>query len=802
MKKLTLLIVLACFFYTGYGQYLPGENRVLGELPALLEQLKKSASDTQRATALLSIGYKHLYKNGSVKDDLDTALQYAREVADLGRQMKSVFFQQEALLLTSMIHTEGKDYAAAEKLFPAMQDSIRLKALMVLTMFNLNTGLEVSPPRPWVDSGAHYVQQALKLSYKTRLLPGMMAQVVEQVALYYRNLRLADLSEKYFLMALKFSDSLGGLSPVRLYSRLCGMYSLENNFYKARQYGILAEKAVNGNTTDQEMGILYMNLGNLYASQNKPEEVVRYRGYLLATPHKYKAFVGLYFILDQYCDCLRRIGRQDEIVSYVQKFQQRCPPETDNDKIFYHSVLAKSYRERKEYGPAETNYLEAIRYAELVHMEVGAMYYNLGWCYYQSRMYEKALAAFRTAEKNGKLESYVYIASNLSYIASCEAALGNHASAYDYLLRSKTLSDSIFTVAKVRLADELETQYKTRLKEDTLRTKEENIRMLSYEADKMRQAALLKDAALEQAALLSQKDKITLDALELKAKNAEVIRKNAEVIEKNYKLQQAAIEQAEVRKKITYVTIALLFVIVGLLCWLFWSKQKSNKVITYQNSQLQDLVKDKTWLLKEMHHRVKNNLHIIDSLLEFQSAYLQDDALNAIRHSQSRIFSMSLIHQKLYQTEDAKTIDMTSYIPELVDYLQEIFDSYQTVHVNMNIDPAVFNVGEAVPLGLIINEAVTNSMKYAFTEGQAGKINISLKATGPNEYDLVVADNGRGLSQDFDFNKATSMGFQLIKGLAKQLQAQLHIANANGLKITVAHIVANRTIGKADVGLG
>ncbi|BAV05042.1 Two-component sensor histidine kinase, contains HisKA and HATPase domains [Filimonas lacunae] len=792
MKKATLLLALACFFVAGYGQYLPGENRVLGSLSGLLEQLKKSSSNTQRATILLNIGYKHLYKPNGEKEDLDTALQYARQVTDLGRQMKSAFFQQEALLLTSMIHTEGRDYTAAQKLFPAMQDSIRLKALMVLTMFNLNLGLSESPPRLWIDSGAYYMQQALKLSYRTRLLPGMMSQIVEQVALFYRNLRLPDLSEKYFFIALKFSDSLGGLSKVRLYSRMCGMYSLENNFYKATQYGILAEKAVNASTTNQDMSNLYLNLANLYASQNKPEGVIRYRGYLLAAPHKYKGFVDLYVTLDRYCDGLRKMGRQDEILPYVQKFQQQCPPETDNDKIFYHSVLAKSYQERKEYGLAETNYLEAIRYAELVHTSIGAMYYNLGVCYYQSKRFEQALVAFKVAEKNGQLETYVYMANTLSYIASCEAALDNHKSAYDYLLRSKTTSDSIFTIAKVKLADELEVQYKTRRKEDTLRTKEENIRTLNYTAEKMRQAALLKDAELEQAALLSQKDKITLTALELKAKNAEVI-------EKNYTLQQAAIKQAEVKKKITYVVIALLFVIVSLLCWLFLTKLKSNKVITEKNDQLQELVKDKIWLLKEMHHRVKNNLHIIDNLLEFQAAYLQDDARDAIRHSQSRIFSMSLIHQKLYQTEDSKTIDMTSYIPELVDYLQDSFNIHQSVHVNMDIDPTVFNVGEAVPLGLIINEAVTNSMKHAFSEGQPGKIDISLKAKGAHKYDLVVADNGRGLSHDFDFDQASSMGFQLIKGLAQQLQAELHIANTNGLKITVAHIVANLTVGKAEV---
>lgn len=794
MKKGTLLIFLACLFTTGYSQYLPGERRVTrNDLPDLFEQLKKSSPGIKKTTVLLNIGYGYLYKSGEAQEDLDTAMQYARQVAELGRQMKSAFFQQESLLLTSMIHTEQKNYAAAERLFSVMDDSIRLKALLVLTMFNLNSAHTTPQPRLWIDTAAHYAKQGLKLSYRTRLLPGLMAQVLEQVAIRYKDLHAVDLSEMYFFQVMKYSDSLGGLSAVREYSFLCNLYIGEGNIPKAREYGIQAEKAINSRSSDQDVARLYLALGNLSSLENKPEQTVHYYGRLLETPHRYNANVWMYGVLDSYCGSLQKLKRYAEVLPYVQKFQQRFPAQTDYDKSFYHTTLGSYYMETKQYGPAETNYLEAIRYANAVHFRTGPIYYGLGLVYYRSKAYEKAIVALKTSEKETTAQSAAFLASIYSYISLTESALGNHESAYQYLFKSKTLTDSIYTSGKTRLAGELEAQYKTRLKEDTLRAREESIRTLNYEADKMRQAALLKDAELQQAALLSQKDKIALDALALRAENAEVIARNAEVIKRNYKLQQAAIEQAEAKKKIIYVVMALLFVIVGLLCWLFWSKQKSNKVITDQNGQLQELVKDKIWLLREMHHRVKNNLHIIDNLLDFQSAYLQGDALDAIRDSQSRIFSMSLIHQKLYQTEDAQTVDMTSYIPELVDYLQESFNMYQAVDVRMDIDPAVFNVGEAVPLGIIINEAVTNAMKHAFAEGQPGRIDISLKVNGVHAYDLVIADNGKGLKPEFDVDKATSLGFQLIKGLAKQLQAQLHITHANGLQITIAQIVANRT---------
>jgi two-component sensor histidine kinase len=648
-------------------------------------------------------------------------------------------------------------------------------------------------PQIWIDSAAHYAQLAIKLAYRTRLLKSMTAQSLEQLAMRYKYLHMVERSEKGFMQVIRFSDSLGaGLSRTREYSFLCNLYVGEGNFHKAREYGILAEQAVNSSTSDHDLGALYLHLGGLYAALKNDEQVVHYYGKLLANPYKYKGFIGLYAILDSYCGSLKKLGRQNEMLPFVQQFKQRYPPETEYEKLYHYLVLATCYMEKNEFGLAETSYLEAVRYAEALHLRTGPIYFTIGIFYVRNQKWEKALVALKNAERTELGPSSMYMSNILSAIARTEAALGNHANAYDYLYRSKTLTDSIYTVAKARLADELDAQYRTRLKEDTLREREANIRMLKYEADKMKQKALLKDAELEQAALLSQKNKADLEAMGLKAKNAEVIQKNAEVIEKNYKLQQTAIEQVEAKKKITYTVMALLVVIVGLLCWLFWTKQKSNKVITLKNDQLQELVKDKIWLLKEMHHRVKNNLHIIGSLLEFQSAYLQDDALDAIRHSQSRIFAMSLIHQKLYQTEDAKTIDMASYIPELVDYLQETFGMEGAVQISMNIDPAVFNVEEAVPLGLIINEAVTNSMKYAFTAGQSGKIDINLKATNKDEYELVLADNGRGLRKDFDFGNTTSLGFQLIKGLAGQLKAKLSIINEDGLKITVAGIIVTQ----------
>ncbi len=141
---------------------------------------------------------------------------------------------------------------------------------------------------------------------------------------------------------------------------------------------------------------------------------------------------------------------------------------------------------------------------------------------------------------------------------------------------------------------------------------------------------------------------------------------------------------------------------------------QKNQAITQKNEALEQLVTEKEWLLKEVHHRVKNNLHTVICLLESQAAYLESDARQANEVSQQRIYTMSLIHQKIYQSEDIKSIDMSVYLPEFIQYLDDSFGNNLRIHFEVDIDPVQLDISQAVPVALIINEAVTNSIKYAF----------------------------------------------------------------------------------------
>jgi two-component sensor histidine kinase len=198
------------------------------------------------------------------------------------------------------------------------------------------------------------------------------------------------------------------------------------------------------------------------------------------------------------------------------------------------------------------------------------------------------------------------------------------------------------------------------------------------------------------------------------------------------------------------------------------------------------LLKEKEILVKEVHHRVKNNLQIVMSLLQRQSLFIaNEEALMAIRNSEHRLYSIALIHQKLYQSENYTLVHMFEYINELIGYLQESFDLNGRIIFDKFVDKSDMNINIAVPLGLILNEAITNSIKYAFQDEKTARIKIIFQEISDNNYLLQISDNGSGLPNGFDHNQTDSMGFNLMRGLSKQIGGKLVVENSSGVTISI-----------------
>jgi PAS domain S-box-containing protein len=201
--------------------------------------------------------------------------------------------------------------------------------------------------------------------------------------------------------------------------------------------------------------------------------------------------------------------------------------------------------------------------------------------------------------------------------------------------------------------------------------------------------------------------------------------------------------------------------------------------------QIVDSLREKTVLLKEVHHRVKNNMQIVSSLLELQSYQVHDPEMKELfNESQTRVRSMALVHEKLYQSTDISKIQYQEYVNQLVSYL---FDSYMPKHITKEVfaDPVELGIDEAVPLGIIINELVTNSIKYAFPDGQDGVVRIELSEIEGQRVRLIVEDNGKGLPPHVRVGDHSTLGLELVGALVQQLDAAMNIDTTNGTRITI-----------------
>ena len=206
-----------------------------------------------------------------------------------------------------------------------------------------------------------------------------------------------------------------------------------------------------------------------------------------------------------------------------------------------------------------------------------------------------------------------------------------------------------------------------------------------------------------------------------------------------------------------------------------------NTSLERRAGELQASVKEKEALLQEIHHRVKNNLQIIASLLSLQSGYIHDpQMLVQFQESQSRIRSMALIHEKLYQSERFVEVDLADYVQSLLNILMRTYATNANIKLEVQLAPTSVTIDTAMPVGLMLNELFTNALKYAFPGNRAGQLTVKLGAGPAGEIRLLVQDDGVGLKPEFQFEQASTLGLRLVRMFAKQLRATVKLRSEPG----------------------
>lgn len=253
----------------------------------------------------------------------------------------------------------------------------------------------------------------------------------------------------------------------------------------------------------------------------------------------------------------------------------------------------------------------------------------------------------------------------------------------------------------------------------------------------------------------------------------------------NNKMREVEISQEETlveERMIRYFWIAIALLTLGLSiasAFAYRTKVKTNEALREQNAE-------KDILIKEVHHRVKNNLQLITSLLNLQRDKVEDpETKKALTESSNRVKSMAMVHHKLYQEADVSKVNFEDYLNELIEYLATGLQPFDVkVKYNLFCDEISFNLQTAIPLGLIINEVITNSLKYAFSNKEEG--NITIRASKePEHIFIIITDDGVGLPQELDPSKSNTLGMHLIRLLAKQIKAEIMVRTGRGTKFEI-----------------
>ncbi|MEO5594938.1 MAG: histidine kinase dimerization/phosphoacceptor domain -containing protein [Chitinophagaceae bacterium] len=721
-----------------------------------LQATLSTLNDTGRIKLLLEMAKYKMYNSVRKKGDMDTALSYTRKALVLSESVNSVDFRTKSLLQFAYYYywnynpRQGKetfqkafDYCRKARYLPGEISVCLMIGTCIVsdeTLFNLLLNYR---NQMLVD----YKEQADRtviLNMQRKIIKALIISAGDH---YYEN--RTDLTEKESLWAIelgKIDDSIN----VRPYNDVAFLYIVKGNLSKALSYSLEATRIQEkpGNTIFNES--TYENIGKIYFDLGKFEQSLEYYKKAISIVQK-KGMIVRGGILKNTTKAYIGMNKPQEALSFLRG---NTKPETLRDpasKTAIAEAMGNCYNALGKYDKAEEYYLESLKDAKSIgKIEMLIAFFPLSKLYIRTRQYAKAISYLKELVTKSTSAMVPLNVQSESYfmLFKADSALGNYLTAINYLHQYKALNDSIFNDTKNKQVEELKVQYETDKKDQQLRLKEKDINLLA----------------------------------------------------KQGQLQHTVLQQTKVSRNVFIGGAIMLTLLLGLAFNRYGLKQRSNNKLQKQQSQInqqnhtlqllikeqQKLLEEKEWLVKEIHHRVKNNLQIVVSLLNTQAAHLQEgDALMAIQQSRHRIQVISLLHQKLYQAETSSLIDMQVYIREVVSFLKDSFSGINHLYFNQQIDAISLDISQAVSVGLILNEAVTNCIKYAFPNNINGNIKITFTKEDDERLLLIVTDNGVGITKDIDPSQRNSLGMQLMQTLSEQLDGNMQIENKEGTIVKV-----------------
>ena len=563
------------------------------------------------------------------------------------------------------------------------------------------------------------------------------AQLYESMAyIYYLKQDYRQALEGY-LKSLELAQTTGDKSLLpNLYITIGTIYSRIGKFDKSLEYYMYAiQYDDEGLLSKSSASRLYNNIGNQYQLLDKNDEALKYMTKAYEIKKELNSVPGQIVALRNMANICQKLNKLEEA---EEKMLLALSLSTENPAAaHYISRLNIStgnlYVQMKEYEKARNHLQEAIDAAKGKSQwnDMATAYLNLGNLNFKLKQYDQARQNMLTAiELQPDTDDQIFLVAAYSALASLDSATGDFENSLKNYHIAKTLEDSLMSAEKNRTIAELEIAYETQKKDNEI-------------------LLLKKDQEIEK----SKSDRKTI-----------IIRG-------------------------FIIGVAFLLILLVLLYRQNRLKLRSVKVIEAQKDELEVKNRENQALIKEIHHRVRNNLQIMLSLLNAQSYTLEGDhrAKEIIKESQNRIKSMALIHQNLYKSGNYVMVESLSYFEDLVSHIKESFaHDGPCVKIKTHIVNKEIRMTMAVPLGLILNELITNAYKYAFPGMEKGEVRVCFEQqNGDNSFLLQVHDTGIGLDPDFELDQVRTFGLQMVKGLTEQLEGTVKISIEEGTKFDI-----------------
>lgn len=492
----------------------------------------------------------------------------------------------------------------------------------------------------------------------------------------------------------------------------------------------------------------------------------------------------------EYMEQLRATHQYDEALKYVpllEELELQMNPET---RIrFWHRYAAVLLEMGNfEYDKSEELLLNAIRWSDSLNFpwHSAAASLDYGYVHYNNRVngkfYLDPMRYFRKAYK---------INTELGHLVDRTSALHNMARYY--------LLDEKYDSADYCLLQMLRPAFKNNWV--SVQANVWDTRSIVFQAEKNYDSALYSVRKYHDLKMLEYRDNNSNLIAEMSAKLGAASARNALLESENQRYQTSQLLDRESRMKKIFIGMNILLItLIAIIIYLFLQQKKNLKKLTEQgveiertNSSLTKALEQKDIIYRELHHRVKNNLANLSGLIYLQERSMDsEEAKHALLETRNRIQAMSVIHEGLYQTDDIVQIQLQSYFEELVMSLLSVYDEEKLrVDWKVNCEGMTLSIESALPLAMIVNELLTNSLKYAFKDNRKGILNIDGNVDTEGNWTVVVTDDGPGIPSTFDWDAKKTLGMSLVQILSEDIGADFEYKYENQLSISTVSYKVN-----------